>query len=229
MLKDSFIFYRSFYEAIKDLKDKDRVKIYDAICEKSLNDKEIALTGLSSNMFTLIKPQLEANIKKYENGKKGGRPKKETETKPNENQTKTLGFKNEKANQNQNKTLGFEKDIKNKNQNETETKPNENEECRMQNENEECRMQNEEKLQQLFIKCLNSYNTFAIEECISFLDDLPCEIIEEALKKTGRIKQPNWNYCKSILDDWVKKNIDTIEKVNAENQEDIVDEVWRDE
>lgn len=221
MAKDSFIFYRSFYEAIKELKEKDRVKIYDAICEKSLNDNEVTLTGISNSMFTLIKPQIEANNQKYENGKKGGRPKK--------NREETTGFENKKAKQNQNKTLGLKNDTENKNLNKTETKANENEECRINNENEECRMQNEEKLQQLFIKCLNSYNTFAIEECISFLDDLPCEIIEEALKKTGRIKQPNWNYCKSILDDWVKKNIDTIEKVNAENQEDIVGEVWRDE
>ncbi len=222
MSKDSFIFYRSFYDAIKDLKEKERVKIYDAICEKSLNDKEINLTGLSNSMFTLIKPQLEANIKKYENGKKGGRPKK--------NQNETLGFENQKPKQNQNETTGFENDTKNKNLNKTETKANENVECRMNNENEECRMQNEEKLQQLFIECLNSYNTFAIEECISFLDNLPCEVIEEAIKKTGRIKQPNWKYCKAILDDWVKKNINTIEKVNAENQkENIVDEVWKDE
>ena len=150
MAKDSFIFYRSFYEASKELKDKDRVKLYDAICEKSLNDKEIALTGLSGSMFKLIKPQLEANIKKYENGKKGGRPKnKEAE---NQNQNETLGFENQKPNQkpnqNQNETLGFENDIKNENQNKTKTKPNVNEnvECRMlnvndnENENAECRM-----------------------------------------------------------------------------------------
>ena len=100
----------------------------------------------------------------------------------------------------------------------------------MNNENEECRMQNEEKLQQLFIKCLNSYNDYAIEECISFLEDLPCEVIEEALKKGSRIKNPNWGYCKKILNDWVKKRIDTIEKVKTEGQdENIVDEVWKDE
>lgn len=195
MVKDSFIFYRSFYEAIKSLKEKDRVKLYDAICEKSLNDKEITLTGISNSMFTLIKPQIEANNQKYENGKKGGRPKK-----------------------NQNKTIGFENETKNKNQSKTEIKANENVEFRIKNENMECRMKNEEKLQQLFIHCLNSYNTFAIDECISFLDDLPCEVIEEALKKASRIKNPNWNYCKTILDDWVKKKVDTIEKVNREKQ-----------
>ena len=55
MAKDSFIFYRSFYDAIKGLKEKERVKIYDAICEKSLNDNELNLTGISNSMFTLIK------------------------------------------------------------------------------------------------------------------------------------------------------------------------------
>ena len=33
--KESFVFYRSFFEALKDLKNSDRLKIYDAICELS--------------------------------------------------------------------------------------------------------------------------------------------------------------------------------------------------
>ena len=68
--KDSFVFYSSFYEALQDLKDKDRLKIYDAICDLALNNKEAKLTGLTKTIFTLIKPQILANTKRYENGKK---------------------------------------------------------------------------------------------------------------------------------------------------------------
>lgn len=95
MQRDSFIFYRSFYEAINDLPEKNQLKVYKAICELSLNFEEIDLSGLSSTIFKLIKPQLEANNKRYKNGLKGkdfgslgGRPLK-PQDKPQKNPKKT--------------------------------------------------------------------------------------------------------------------------------------------
>ena len=78
--RDSFIFYRSFYEAAKELNAKDKAKLFDAICELSLNFEHIELEGVAKGFFTLIKPQIEANIKKYENGKR---------TKQKQNRSKT--------------------------------------------------------------------------------------------------------------------------------------------
>lgn len=75
----------------------------------------------------------------------------------------------------------------------------------------------EEKLQQRFIECLNSFNTNAIDECISYLDDLSFSVIESVLEKTSRISNPNWGYAKVILDDYVQRKIDTLEKVKADN------------
>lgn len=43
-MKDSFVFYRSFYEAIKLLNDEQRLKLYEAIFEYALNDIEAELT-----------------------------------------------------------------------------------------------------------------------------------------------------------------------------------------
>lgn len=68
--KESFVFYKSFYDALQDLKEKDRLKVYDAICELALNDHETKLNGIAKTIFTLIKPQLMANKKRYESGKK---------------------------------------------------------------------------------------------------------------------------------------------------------------
>lgn len=73
-MKESFVFYRSFYEAIKDLKTKEKLLVYEAICELSLNQKELKLTGMPATIFKLIKPQILANYERYENGKKGGAP-----------------------------------------------------------------------------------------------------------------------------------------------------------
>jgi len=67
--RDSFIFYRSFYESIKELPEENQLKVYKAISNYALNQEEIELDGISKAIFSLIKPQLDANYKKYENGK----------------------------------------------------------------------------------------------------------------------------------------------------------------
>lgn len=104
-MRESFIFYRSFYESIKELESDIQSEIYNAIMEYQFNGKEVKLSGVSKSIFTLIKPQLEANNIRYKNGKKGGRPK--TELKPNNNQKETEMKPNENENVNVN-----ENDIK---------------------------------------------------------------------------------------------------------------------
>ena len=69
-MRESFIIYRSFYEAICDLPDTNQSEVWRAICEYSLNFNEIELTGVSRTIFRLIKPQLDANLKRYANGKR---------------------------------------------------------------------------------------------------------------------------------------------------------------
>lgn len=77
---DSFVIYRSFHEALKDLDREQYGNVMFAINEYALNQIEPELSGVEKMAFTLIKPQLDANIKKQSNGKYGtlgGRPKKE--------------------------------------------------------------------------------------------------------------------------------------------------------
>ena len=68
-----------------------QAEIWKAVFEYGLNQNQVTLSGLPSTIFTLIKPQLDANIRKYKNGTKGGRPKKQIETKdkPKNNLTET--------------------------------------------------------------------------------------------------------------------------------------------
>ena len=100
-MRDSFIFYRSFFESFDGLSKKDKLILFDAVCNYALNDIEPELVGVPAAMFKLLKPQLDANIRRYENGCKGGRPKK-TETKPNQNQTETKTKPNVNDNHNVN-------------------------------------------------------------------------------------------------------------------------------
>lgn len=101
--RDSFVFYRSFYEAIKDLDTIEQSNLLCAICELALNGNEIELNGISSTIFKLIKPQINANLKRYKNGSLGGRPK--TKNKPKENQSKTKHKPNVNDNVNVNENI----------------------------------------------------------------------------------------------------------------------------
>jgi hypothetical protein len=102
-MRDSTIFYRSFYEAISELTNEQQGIVYNAIFNYALNSVEPELIGIAKTVFTLIKPQLDANNKRFENGSKGGRPKQtETKTKPNNNQNKTKTEPNNNNNVNNN-------------------------------------------------------------------------------------------------------------------------------
>jgi DnaD/phage-associated family protein len=93
--KNGFVFYRSFYEAISKVSSKEtKEEIFEAICELGLNDNVVELDdSIGQIIMDLIKPQLQANNKKYEDGKKGGRPPKKTTGYEEE---KTTGYENKK-------------------------------------------------------------------------------------------------------------------------------------
>ena len=103
---DSFVFYRSFYENLKKLDSNSMRETLVAICEYALNDKDTELDGVGDIIFSMAKPQLDANKKRREDGKKGGRPKKEksedpedksiedNDKKPVVSKIKTSGFQN---------------------------------------------------------------------------------------------------------------------------------------
>ena len=101
-MRDSFIFYRSFYEAISDLDDMQQLEIYKAIADFSLNFTEPNLSGVSATIFKLIKPQLEANNKRYMNGSKpkNKQDRSETEAKTKQEESETEANKNENKNKN---------------------------------------------------------------------------------------------------------------------------------
>ena len=109
-MRDNFIFYRSFYEGAKVLKDSDRLKLYEAIFEYALDNKEPNLKGYPLGMFSMAKPQLDANNKRYqdglkgaEHGKKGGRPKKNKQY--GDNEENPIGFLDKTPNENVNENV----------------------------------------------------------------------------------------------------------------------------
>ena len=72
----SFVFYESFYIAMKGLSPEERSEYISSICNYALYEETFELSQKIESMFQLVKPQLDANISKRKNGKKGGRPQK---------------------------------------------------------------------------------------------------------------------------------------------------------
>ena len=108
-MSESFVMYRSFHEALKELTKEQYGNVMYAINEYALDGKTPEdLSGIEKAVFLMAKPQLDANLKRRENGAQGGRPRKETE-KPmvneTENQEKPMVIEtdeNEKPNVNAN-------------------------------------------------------------------------------------------------------------------------------
>ena len=108
-MRNSFVFYESWWEAIKNLPREIQGEVLTAIIEYGLTGETTeSLKPVTKALLTLVKPQIEANNQKFENGKRGGRKAKaepgsgqtetgkepnanqeETKAKPNVNQTQT--------------------------------------------------------------------------------------------------------------------------------------------
>ncbi len=91
MERSSFIFYQSFLDAVERLPKKDRGDALYAICKYGISGEMAEnISAVADAIFTMAKPNIDANNQRFANGKNGGRPRKDkTESKPNHNQTKT--------------------------------------------------------------------------------------------------------------------------------------------
>ena len=75
-----------------------------------------------------------------------------------------------------------------------------------------------EELQKIIIETLGTTNLTVIQEAISYLDDLPLEVIKEALVRTAR-KQKKWDYARGTLNRWIEGKLNTLEKIKANDLE----------
>ena len=107
---------------MSDLSDADKLIMYEAITDYSLDMKEPELTGFPKALFSLIRPFLDANTQRWENGCKGGAPKgnknnrfskSTTEVQPEVNQstTEVQANKDKNVNKDKNKDINKESTI----------------------------------------------------------------------------------------------------------------------
>lgn len=77
-MRDSYTFYRSFIEGLRDADDATFRRLVEAITYYALDEAEPELSGLEYGMFRAWKANVDASNKRKDNGKLGGRPKAET-------------------------------------------------------------------------------------------------------------------------------------------------------
>ena len=78
MERESFICYKSFIDAGKQLPPEDRLKFYDRMLNYAIYWVDEITTGFAETLFILVRPNLDANNKRYEDWCRWWRPKKTT-------------------------------------------------------------------------------------------------------------------------------------------------------
>ena len=126
MKATSFVFYESFRDASRNLDDATRLALYEAIMDYSFYGEEPDdVNPVAAAMFKLVRPVLDTNAKRRENGRNGGRPAStdnQEASKPEPENGKAESETEANGNPVETEDKPFE------NQNETKEKPNHNQE-----------------------------------------------------------------------------------------------------
>ena len=201
-MKDSIIFYLSHYEVVKQLDNEQLGKLYRALFELALGnepkvDEDIKIPfGFIKNQMVLdIEKYNEKRMKNKENGKLGGRPKKNA-TEEIEKPKKANGF--------------FENPNDNENDNENDN-DNENEN---DNDNED-----EVDIYDFFTSnfgyCIPPIQMKNLDDWLKEFGN-NSEIIKFAIKKCCDNNVRTFNYLEGILRAWKSKGFKTLEECKNE-------------
>ena len=96
MKRDQFTFYRSYYEAMKDLSVEECTKLLLAIAAYALDEEEPELSGSCSACFKLIRPTLDSGRNKAAN-RMNAEEQSEIKPKTNGNKAKSNQNKSEQT------------------------------------------------------------------------------------------------------------------------------------
>lgn len=75
MANQSFVFYKSFADALLDMNPEECKACIASLCRYAFDGEEEAETPMAKVFLTLVKPQIDANIQRREAGRSGGTAK----------------------------------------------------------------------------------------------------------------------------------------------------------
>lgn len=196
MARDSFIFYRSFYDAINELPKENQADTYKAIAKYALEQEETELTGISKAIFSLVKPQLDANYKKYENGRQ---KKSKTEANEKQNSSKTVANVNDNENENVNVNVNV-----NENNND--------------NVGDSC-VDGLQKVIDFYQENIGLITPYGVEILSDYAKEMPEDLIIYAMQISVEANKKTIQYIKAILNNWQKANIKTLADAKRESKQ----------
>lgn len=123
-IRDSFIFYRSFYQSAKKLPKEDKAELFDAICSYALDGEMSEMSVMPEAIFTVIKPNLDANRRRWENGCKDKKKTEELEANDKQDGSKTEANDKQTGSRtegNKDKDVNVDKDVKSESKSELES------------------------------------------------------------------------------------------------------------
>lgn len=200
---NSLTFYKSFYEAIKNLDEKARLKLYDAIFDYQFAQKNIEFDDVILQSFwTLIQPNIDASNSKKLAGAKGGRPKK-NQKKASFLKNKNHPFQNSKSNVEEEVDVEVEEEV----------------DVDVEKEKSETTTTAKNPVLNFYLGNINSTPVEREVEILeSYQEELPDDLIIYAMEKAIEKKARNLGYIKAILNSWKNKGITTLEEAKEEKE-----------
>ena len=208
-MQNSFVFYRSFLGAIREMEEADQLAMFRAICEYALDGKEPALSSaIQRAVFAAIRPSIDTNNSKREGGKRGGRPKAKTE-KTTISKPETIGFEEKNL-----PGQGFDSENHEK-QTFSETKNNVDEDV---DEFKESSSRTDTALAGLiqdYQQEIGSFPRSALDKLQAYRAAVGDGMVRLAIQEAAQHNARSWSYVDGVLDSWRKEGVKTPGDVEA--------------
>ena len=195
MSNDSFVFYRSFYDAMQELNQKDKQNVLNAVLDYAFLDREPEhLKGNIKSIFILIKPQIDANRRKRESGAKGGKQKGENAKKAIQTLPEKNSTLNSTLNSRENTNVNVNNNVK-------------------KNVNVNNEMTIDDDLTFFQEKRLTNKSVEEIKDFIA--KGMSKELIRYAKDRAEKYGAKGWGYVRQMLREYQENNIHTVEEVRG--------------
>lgn len=208
-MQNSFVFYRSFLGAIREMEEDDQLAMFRAICDYALDGEEPVLTSaIQRAVFAAIRPSIDTNNAKREGGKRGGRPKTRTDktTPPN---AQTIGFDEKNLPE-----QGFNSE-NHKNQTFSETENNVDVYEDVDVDEDEFKESGSRidnalaKLIQDYEQEIGGFPRSALDKLQTYRAEAGDEMVHLAIHEAAQHNGRSWSYLDSVLSTWRKEGVKT--------------------
>lgn len=212
--QSSFVFYRSFLDAIKEMDETEQLAMFQAICAYALDGQEPVLTSAFQRaVFALIRPNIDVNTAKRQGGKRGGRPKTRTE-KTTPSNSETIGFEDENHQE-----IGFE--TENHRFQKTENNVDVDEDVDEDAEFKEPGSRIDTGLAEIvqdYQQEIGSFPRSALEPLQAHRAAVGDAMIRLAIQEAAQHGAHSWSYVDGVLTSWRKEGVKTPGDVAARRE-----------